>query len=209
MFKSNFAKRLVALSCVASVMGLSGLGWSDVVETVSYNTGDNATFQLNVTKTNQMNQELQDANHRQSTSRSFGSHAVVIDTMPRTLGGAYVPSGPNKQLPTQKFPFSAPSMGGGSPTLHIGALYGINTPEAHAQGTSTANHVSSPVVIKVNGKRVQYVYTNGENIKVKLPAYAINPNGFNVVQIEAGYYYPQENEIAYDEIHLQHLALDF
>ena len=206
MLNNNFAKRALALSCLVGMFGVNSLGWSDVVDAVPYNTHDNASFQLNVTKSNQ---ELQDAVYRQSSNRSFGSHAVVIDTMPRTLGGAYVASGPNKQLPTQKFPFSAPSGVSGSPTLHIGALSGINTPEAHAQGTSTANHISSPVVIKVNGKRVQYVYTNGQDIKVKLPAYAINPNGFNVVQIEAGYYFPQENEIAYDEIHLQHLALDF
>jgi hypothetical protein len=137
--------------------------------------------------------------------------SLSIDTEMRTLGGAIDRSNTeNKQLPAQKFPFFLnPDDTKDNLQLTIGYVRGINTPEAHQAGQSNASFVSSPAVIKVNGVRIHYIYTDGDMIQVTIPKALLQPQGFNVVQVEAGFYFLPGNRIAYDELQLQHLALSY
>jgi hypothetical protein len=134
---------------------------------------------------------------------------LLIDNQTRLIGGAVDRSqGVQRQLPAQKFPFFMDAGTAKGPlTLTIGYLRGLNTPEAHVAGQSQASFVSSPAVVKVNGVRVGYLYVDGELIRVEVPRSALKPDGFNVLQIEAGFYFLPGNRVAYDELELQHLAL--
>jgi hypothetical protein len=136
---------------------------------------------------------------------------LVIDNQFRVIGGAEDRSNSvQKQLPAQKFPFFvAANNVRQQATLTIGSIRGLNTPEAHQSGQSQADFVSSPAVIKVNGVRVGYIYTDGEAVTMQVPRRVLRPDGFNVLQIEAGFYFLAGNRIAYDELELQHLALNF
>jgi hypothetical protein len=139
---------------------------------------------------------------------------LIIDAETRMIGGAIDRSTAyDKQLPAQKFPFFiAPIRHKQQPypaplTLTIGSIRGINTPEAHATGQSQAGFVSSPAVIKINGQRIGYIYTDGEAIQMTVPSETLRPDGFNVLQVEAGFYFLPGNRVAYDELEVQHLAL--
>lgn len=136
---------------------------------------------------------------------------LLIDNEIRLIGGVDDRSNSlQKQLPAQKFPFFvAPDTVRQQATLTIGSIRGLNTPEAHQAGQSQADFVSSPAVIKVNGVRVGYIYADGEAVTVQVPQRVLRPDGFNVLQIEAGFYFLPGNRIAYDELELQHLALNF
>ena len=138
-------------------------------------------------------------------------HSLEIDQETRVLGGTTDLSGArHKQFPAQKFPFFiSPDQITDNLQLTIGYIRGINTPEAHESGQSTANFVSSPAVIKVNGVRIQYIYTDGELIKVTIPRGVLQPHGFNVLQVEAGFYFLPGNRVAYDELQMQHLSLSY
>jgi hypothetical protein len=139
------------------------------------------------------------------------SDRLQIDSNIRRIGGA---GGKNNiasgQPPLQKFVFQAevPSQVGYS-NLIIGRIKGINTSEAHQLGLSKVNFISSPTVIKVNGQPVGYIYTEAQNVTVQVPNRVMHPNGFNTVQIEAGFYYPTQDYIAYDEVEFQDLALEY
>ncbi len=137
--------------------------------------------------------------------------SLVIDGEVRTLGGSQAQTeGHPRQFPAQKFPFILDAQAlKGNPQLTIGYIRGLNTPEAHAAGQSETKFVSSPAVIKVNGVRIQYVYTAGDLLKIQIPKSALKPDGFNVVQIEAGFYFLPGNQVAYDQIELQHIALSY
>ncbi len=146
-----------------------------------------------------------------AVEEAFNPQVVVMQNH-RVLGGEVDMSrSANKRLPAEKFPFTLNFKNKANirPVLTIGSISGINTPEAHKRGQASANHISSPVVIKVNGIRVQYVYENGQNIKLAIPPHVFRKEGFNTIQVEAGYYFPEDNRIAYDEIHLDNIGLDF
>ncbi len=155
------------------------------------------TFQLSVSKTSDYSQ-----NH------------VAIDDQYRIIGETNNFDIPNcrqtKVLPTMKFPFviqeNKATMG--QPMLVIGSIRGINTRKAHIAGQSHSTYISSPVVIKLNGIRISYVYMNGENIAVNVPSGVLNPGGVNVLQIESGYYFPEENQIAYDNVQFKDINLN-
>jgi hypothetical protein len=137
---------------------------------------------------------------------------LLIDGETRVIGGAVDRSdSQQKQLPAQKFPFFIDSKTAQrrEVTLRIGSIHGLNTPEAHTAGQSQATFVSSPAVIKLNGVRVGYVYTDGNAIQVRVPQSVLKRDGFNVLQIEAGFYFLPGNRIAYDELELQQVALLF
>jgi hypothetical protein len=137
---------------------------------------------------------------------------ILIDNETRIIGGAIDRSDSvDKQLPVLKFPFfiEGCKCNRGQVTVKIGSIHGINTPEAHAAGQSQANFVSSPAVIKLNGVKVGYIYTDGDAVQVQVPQSVLRRNGFNVLQIEAGFYFLPGNRIAYDELELQQLALLF
>lgn len=133
--------------------------------------------------------------------------SLIIDGEIRTLGGSQQHI---HQFPAQKFPFTLDVRAlQGDPSLTIGYVRGINTPEAHSTGQSDTSFVSSPAVVKVNGVRIYYIYTAGDLLKIQIPKSALSKDGFNVVQIEAGFYFLPGNKIAYDLIELQHLALSY
>ena len=136
---------------------------------------------------------------------------MEIDSRTRQLGGDKdLSNAPQKQLPTQKFPFFLlPQNIKDNVELTIGYIRGINTPEAHQEGQSNTPFVSSPAVIKVNGIRIQYIYTDGELIHVHIPKTVLRNQGFNVIQVEAGFYFLPGNQLAYDQLQLQHLALNY
>jgi|GEM_PF-5321918 len=136
---------------------------------------------------------------------------IDIDSQTRLLGGDQdLSNSSKKQLPTQKFPFFLrPENIKDNLELTIGYIRGINTPEAHQEGQSNTPFVSSPAVIKVNGIRLQYIYTDGELIRVKIPKDVLQNQGFNVIQVEAGFYFLPGNQLAYDQLQLQHLALNY
>jgi hypothetical protein len=132
--------------------------------------------------------------------------AIVVDRYPRMLGGDVA----DHLAPKIKLPFGVSTGGGGGvPILTIGRIDGLNTAEAHALGQSDAPYVSSPVVIKVNGKRIHYVTRNGESVQVEIPPAVMRPYGLNMIQIEAGYYLPGGNRIAYDTIRFQNVSIQF
>lgn len=138
---------------------------------------------------------------------------VVIDNQVRYLGshlpGYASAGGQTRVLPSMKFPFSVAGKKPAGPTvLTIGAVQGVNTREAHRLGQNTASHVSSPMVVKLNGRKVCYISRNGHNMRVPIPAHLLNPSGVNILQLESGFYFPQDNQIAYDQIELKGLALE-
>jgi len=139
------------------------------------------------------------------------THVMEIDREERALGGDQdLSSAPVRQLPAQKFTFFLDNAGiQDNLHLSIGYMRGLNTPEAHEEGQSHTAFVSSPSVIKVNGVRLQYIYTAGEMIKVNIPKSILRPDGFNVVQVEAGYYFLPGNRVAYDQVQFQHLAINY
>jgi hypothetical protein len=139
------------------------------------------------------------------------THVMEIDREERALGGDQdLSSAPVRQLPAQKFTFFLDNAGlQDNLHLSIGYMRGLNTPEAHEEGQSHTDFVSSPSVIMVNGVRLQYIYTAGEMIKVNIPKSLLRPDGFNVVQVEAGYYFLPGNRVAYDQVRFQHLAINY
>lgn len=142
---------------------------------------------------------------------SFGGRTIIIDNRVRYLGMSLPDEATTQSriTPTLKFPFTVTNRSKGQQaTLTIGYIEGINTREAHRLGQSNKDYISSPVVIKLNGQKVHYLSTNGQDIRIRIPAYLINKNGVNILQIESGYYFPARNEVAYDLIRLKDLALN-
>jgi hypothetical protein len=132
---------------------------------------------------------------------------MVIDSALRVIGGTMA----EHRMPGMKLPFimSPQSVAGTQPRLKIGMIAGINTPEAHDLGASTADHISSPAVVKLNGKKIKYIYHNDRGMEVMLPKQFLNQSGFNVLQIDAGYYFERANTLAYDKVQFQDVAVVF
>jgi hypothetical protein len=132
---------------------------------------------------------------------------MVIDSALRVIGGTMA----EHRMPGMKLPFvmSPQSVAGMQPRLKIGMIAGINTPEAHELGASTADHISSPAVVKLNGKKIKYIYHNDRGMEVVLPKQFLNQSGFNVLQIDAGYYFERANILAYDKVQFQDVAVVF
>jgi hypothetical protein len=132
---------------------------------------------------------------------------MVIDNALRVIGGTMA----EQRMPGMKLPFvmSPQSVVGIQPRLKIGMIHGINTPEAHQLGASTADHISSPAVVKLNGKKIKYIYHNANGMEVVLPKQFLNQSGFNVLQIDAGYYFERSNTLAYDKVLFKDVAVVF
>jgi hypothetical protein len=151
--------------------------------------------------------------HHRETERSkdleTSSNYIEIDREARTIGSEFSLSNINKrQLPTQKFPFYM-SADGVKDTLllTIGYIRGVNTPEAHAIGQSNTDFVSGPTVIKLNGIKIHYLYTDGYRIGIRVPRSILKLDSLNVLQVDAGFYFQSDNQVAYDQIQFQHLTL--
>lgn len=138
-------------------------------------------------------------------SESYGNTIIPIDTHTRIIGGTEKEG----RMPGIKLAFTAQPkhIPGQMVRLKIGHLSGFNTPQAHAMGENTSEHISSPAVVKINGKKVKYFYTNVDGLELPISKAYLNPNGFNVIQIDAGYYFEDRNKIAYDKLKVKGLAL--
>jgi hypothetical protein len=130
---------------------------------------------------------------------------VLVDDKLRIIGGDIEQARP----PKIKLPFylEASKVLNHAPRLSLGVVRGIHTPEAHALGQASHDHVSAPALLKVNGKKLKYLYTNSNHLEVPIPLSYLRKNGVNTITLEAGYYFPEENHIAYDQIQFQHVGV--
>ena len=105
--------------------------------------------------------------------------------------------------PTKKLVFSL----SGTPTpagvvrLELDGLYGVSTAEAHELGQQASDYVSSPTTLKINGVRFQYFTLNTDKtIVVDIPVSMLKAKGFNIIQLEAGYFFDENDALAYDDV---------
>ena len=105
--------------------------------------------------------------------------------------------------PVKKLVFSL----SGTPTpagfvrLELDGLYGVSTQEAHELGQQASDYVSSPTTLKINGVRFQHFTLNTEKtIVVDIPASMLKAKGFNIIQLEAGYFFDENDALAYDDV---------
>lgn len=218
----RFNERFIKITAVLGLgVGLSTVLWSTTLNNpASAQEEDYETsaprFTAGVEHQSMFNDG--DQSSRDIWKSSFGNH-VVIDNTARVIGGdvpyyagGHPLTGQHKVTPVIKLPFTVnhgENAGmAGAAVLTIGMVQGINTPQAHKKGQSSTHYVSSPSLIKINGHRVVWLYENGHDIRVKVPAHLINKDGINILQFESGFYFPEENRIAYDQVLVKNLALD-
>jgi hypothetical protein len=85
--------------------------------------------------------------------------------------------------------------------LELDGLYGVSTTEAHELGQQASDYVSSPTTLKINGVRFQHFTLNtADTIVVDIPVSMLKAKGFNIIQLEAGYFFDENNALAYDEV---------
>jgi len=137
--------------------------------------------------------------------------SIVVDEAPRMIGCAQNPAvSHEKILPVQKFHFSAQQgLTEASPVIIIDRIFGMNTPEAHRAGQSEAKYVSSPTVVKINGQRVGYIYTDTEDYHLPIPTGVLRQDGFNTIELEAGFFFLPGDVLNYDEIHFQNISVEY
>lgn len=70
--------------------------------------------------------------------------------------------------------------------LHLGAITGLDTLEAHHTEGSSSNTHGGPTVISFNGHSIGRIILNGQNKAFHIPPTAWNPSGQQTVQITAG-----------------------
>jgi hypothetical protein len=105
--------------------------------------------------------------------------------------------------PTQKlvFSLSGTPVPAGFVRLELDGLYGVSTQESHALGQQASDYVSSPTTLKINGVRFQHFTLNTEKtIVVDIPISMLKAKGFNIIQLEAGYFFDENDALAYDEV---------
>ncbi|MBX2860126.1 MAG: hypothetical protein KTR14_02755 [Vampirovibrio sp.] len=93
------------------------------------------------------------------------------------------------------------------PILEIGSILGLDTREAHQNGQSHHHKQSSPVRIRINGREISRIATNGDGHKVQFPKHLLNKNGINTIELETGYHYPDGKRIDYDDMEFMNLLL--
>jgi hypothetical protein len=94
--------------------------------------------------------------------------------------------------------------------LELDGLYGVSTQEAHALGQQASDYVSSPTTLKINGVRFQHFTLNTEKtIVVDIPTIMLKEKGFNIIQLEAGYFFDENDALAYDEVSTGSIRLTY
>jgi hypothetical protein len=94
--------------------------------------------------------------------------------------------------------------------LSVGYIFrSPSCPEAHQTSSSQASFVSSPTVIKLNGHTVGYLYTEGNILSVPVPNQFLRVSGYNIIQVEACFYFSGENDVACDQIEFQNMLLNY
>ncbi|MDH4379399.1 MAG: hypothetical protein QE263_05800 [Vampirovibrionales bacterium] len=142
------------------------------------------------------------------SKETVASH-IQLDDEARTIGGQLSDGDAAKLRPAQKYLFELPKVVNNKTVwLSIGKLNGIHTPQAHTLGQTSDDHISSPLAIKLNGKTIQYVYVNGDNLHIRIPKSLLNKEGYNALQLQAGYYYSAPNTIAYDRVSFENVRLE-
>jgi hypothetical protein len=94
--------------------------------------------------------------------------------------------------------------------LELDGLYGVSTQEAHELGQQASDYVSSPTTLKINGVRFQHFTLNTEKtIVVDIPATMLKEKGFNIIQLEAGFFFDENDALAYDEVSTGSIRLTY
>lgn len=172
-----------------------------------------SVFKLNIhhseTLTNENGSKGLGRHGRTRRSKEIVAVPMQLDDQARTIGGKLTDSDAAKLRPAQKYLFELPKVVGNKTVwLSIGKLSGIHTPQAHTLGQTSEDHISSPMAIKLNGKTIQYVYVNGDNLHIRIPKSLLRKDGYNALQLQAGYYYSAADTIAYDRVSFENVRLE-
>jgi hypothetical protein len=82
--------------------------------------------------------------------------------------------------------------------------------QSHQLGQQASDYVSSPTTLKINGVRFQYFTLNTEKtIVVDIPVSLLKAKGFNILQLEAGYFFDENDALAYDEVSTGSIRLTY
>jgi hypothetical protein len=140
--------------------------------------------------------------------------ALVLDNQLRHLGdGSFSRDSSNAMQfrkppdgPAIRIPFSIEGFSvSDTPYLKIGSILGLDTAMAHFLSGNTMGVSASPLLIKVNGTIISRVHVNGDNQKIMIPKSVLRTTGTNILEIEAGFHYPEPTRIDYDDMELMHL----
>jgi hypothetical protein len=93
--------------------------------------------------------------------------------------------------------------------LEIGSVIGLDTAAAHQLGQSGFHRVSSPMLVKLNGKLVTEINANGDGLRIPVTPQMLNMQGANTLEIVTGYQMPDGAYVDYDDIELMLLTLDY
>jgi hypothetical protein len=130
-----------------------------------------------------------------------GNYAALRNRL--TLCNTGLEIGGMAHNPVKKLVFSLSNTAtpAGFVRLELDGLYGVSTQEAHRLGQQASNYISSPTTLKVNGVRVHHFTLNtNQTIQLDIPVSLLKAKGFNTLQLEAGYYFDENNALAYDEV---------
>ena len=120
--------------------------------------------------------------------------------------------GGTSHSPVKKLVFSLSNtpVPAGFVRLELDGLYGVSTAESHALGQQASTYTSSPTTLKINGVRFQHFTLNtAETITVDIPVSLLKAKGFNIIQLEAGYFFDENDALAYDEVSTGSIRLSY
>jgi hypothetical protein len=184
---------LTALFLLPSLAGASMIDRNSTDETTTYSS--NYSTQNNVYTGNVK------AYSNKRFAHTTGSEIALKNQLMLSSKGLEV--GGTTHSPTKKLVFSlsgtpAPA---GFVRLELDGLYGVSTAEAHELGQQASDYVSSPTTLKINGVRFQHFTLNTDKtIVVDIPVSMLKAKGFNIIQLEAGYFFDENDALAYDEV---------
>jgi hypothetical protein len=184
---------LTALFLLPSLAGASIIDRNSTDETTTYSSS--YSTQNNVYTGNVK------AYSNKRFAHTTGSEIALKNQLMLSSKGLEV--GGTTHSPTKKLVFSlsgtpAPA---GFVRLELDGLYGVSTAEAHELGQQASDYVSSPTTLKINGVRFQHFTLNTDKtIVVDIPVSMLKAKGFNIIQLEAGYFFDENDALAYDEV---------
>jgi hypothetical protein len=141
---------------------------------------------------------------------------LVLDDRLRHLGdGSFSPHSSGASAfrkaadgPAIRIPFSTGGLAlSNAPYLQVGSIIGVDTRMAHHLSGNNIGVSATPLLIKLNGTTIAQVQVNGDNQKIQLPRRALNPNGNDTLEIEAGYQITSDGRLDYDDMELMHIVV--
>lgn len=183
---------LMALSLLPSLAGASMIDRNSTDEKTTYSSSYNTQNSVYTGNVKAYNKRF---------THHTGSEMALKNQLMLSNKGLEV--GGTTHSPTKKLVFSlsgtpAPA---GFVRLELDGLYGVSTQEAHELGQQASDYVSSPTTLKINGVRFQHFTLNTEKtIVVDIPVSMLKAKGFNIIQLEAGYFFDENDALAYDEV---------